>query len=326
MGPRPDGRGKIAMSGGFIALAMRQWGRGQTAAERPGARLCGRNGFLRQWGRGQTAAERSCGRRLLAGRIPRQWGRGQTAAERLRGLAKVGTGKASMGPRPDGRGKAHNFWHGLRSGSVNGAAARRPRKGLRPVGITIVVLRQWGRGQTAAERAERRLHGSRLGRVNGAAARRPRKAIPLVTVRSRRGSVNGAAARRPRKGLRSPREAVPHAVASMGPRPDGRGKQIRLAAAPPIVGVNGAAARRPRKDYEASRAEAPLTASMGPRPDGRGKFHTRRHQCTYQIASMGPRPDGRGKRRPTTAHGGATCASMGPRPDGRGKFWRAGLL
>ena len=40
-------------------LHLRQWGRGQTAAESPGQHAGGQVDNLRQWGRGQTAAESS---------------------------------------------------------------------------------------------------------------------------------------------------------------------------------------------------------------------------------------------------------------------------
>ena len=84
--------------------------------------------------------------------------------------------------------------------------------------------------------------------------------------------VNGAAARRPRKaGGRRPRPA-PGVPASMGPRPDGRGKLSLM------PGVRGTP-----------------PASMGPRPDGRGKGQARIGQGPASLASMGPRPDGRGK-------------------------------
>ena len=81
-----------------------------------------------------------------------------------------------MGPRPDGRGKAASAANMAANMSVNGAAARRPRKdgegqlwrawpvasmGPRPDGrgkmgpgeaAGAALGRQWGRGQTAAER------------------------------------------------------------------------------------------------------------------------------------------------------------------------------
>ena len=203
MGPRPDGRGKVFRLGKRGSAARRQWGRGQTAAESPSTTWrCGTE-CKRQWGRGQTAAERRPPRRGRQTRVrvngaaarrprkevqclhsrtsvtPRQWGRGQTAAEsrpsRLVDAAGIGVNgaaarrprkdrthrtcnrdaHASMGPRPDGRGKLADFaW------------------------LLGRVERQWGRGQTAAERANQRPRVNPRVRVNGAAARRPRKAAP----------------------------------------------------------------------------------------------------------------------------------------------------
>ena len=90
----------------------------------------------------------------LAIRASRQWGRGQTAAESLiDSVVRPTAMPASMGPRPDGRGKPH-----------------------RGEAVMVRGKRQWGRGQTAAEsRAPLPPRGIRVC-VNGAAARRPRKA------------------------------------------------------------------------------------------------------------------------------------------------------
>ena len=203
MGPRPDGRGKWQTQQAPQPPASRQWGRGQTAAEsRLPTRSCPRrrpgvNGaaarrprkvdhldnnsrnndasmgprpdgrgkqkaralaipphLRRQWGRGQTAAESRM--RAVCQQSPlrqRQWGRGQTAAESRRAERTVITCMASMGPRPDGRGKRPPATPpDSASCRVNGAAARRPRKA----------------GRAAAPHAPVR-------GVNGAAARRPRK-------------------------------------------------------------------------------------------------------------------------------------------------------
>ena len=177
MGPRPDGRGKLLKF--VVACCM----------------------VLRQWGRGQTAAESLDHGSLLCARC------------------------ASMGPRPDGRGKS-----GARKGArppfhcVNGAAARRPRKGPNPC-----LLR---RGAPC---------------VNGAAARRPRKAARAPSSPGRARSVNGAAARRPRKAGEPGRHYLVRGNASMGPRPDGRGKAFPALNGGNVPSVNGAAARRPRK-------------------------------------------------------------------------------
>ena len=89
-----------------MTSGYRQWGRGQTAAERAAPGGPWPLTTCRQWGRGQTAAESSMVSNSWATTESRQWGRGQTAAE-----------SAPSSPRPTG------------PTAVNGAAAKRPRKG-----------------------------------------------------------------------------------------------------------------------------------------------------------------------------------------------------
>ena len=208
MGPRPDGRGKFAAVVRRLYSVTRQWGRGQTAAEsRWGATSGGR--YPRVNGAAARRPRKAEGRKRLAARKrasmgPRPDGRGKNSFRELE-IHDIG---ASMGPRPDGRGKRQHRPGGSRcrlrvngaaarrprkdciadasassAAGVNGAAARRPRKALVPPSPGTAAWRQWGRGQTAAERAARRR----------AARRRP---------------------------------------ASMGPRPDGRGKLAAIGAAP----------------------------------------------------------------------------------------------
>ena len=203
----------------------------------------------------------------------------------------------------------------------NGAAAGWPRKAAHRAHIAVRTVR-----------------------FNGAAAGWPRKVPRPTPSLRRRPSFNGAAAGWPRKvrfavipvarqallqwgrgrmaaegGARGGEGNVAYR-ASMGPRPDGRGRWS----------ARGGAAR-------------PLLASMGPRPDGRGRCAACLSSFYFPCASMGPRPDGRGRlQRPQVgcatshrlqwgrgrmaaegrrsalspfAHG----ASMGPRPDGRGR-------
>ena len=346
MGPRPDGRGKSApVRPASGHTCMRQWGRGQTAAERyTGAPAESR-------GRCVNGAAARRPRKVQFGRVCR------------------GHHLASMGPRPDGRGKA---------------AKRRASAAPLP--------RQWGRGQTAAESRLSPRRPDTVCCVNGAAARRPRKALGFLLGRSVYRCVNGAAARRPRKAVRA-RHLFTKVVASMGPRPDGRGKlnsgfwlddairrvngaaarrprkaRRRTPSARYYCRVNGAAARRPRKDGARRGRVRDRGASMGPRPDGRGKVAAgggdgaggsrvngaaarrprkgglwrgggRRTGCVNGAAARRPRKDsmpvaeweqvnkgvnGAAARRPRKAGGGGLIArvrqaSMGPRPDGRGK-------
>ena len=158
------------------------------------------------------------------------------------------------------------------STSFNGAAAGWPRKGVADHLLRRGVQQlQWGRGRMAAE-------GSPLSAVYG----RP--------------------------------------VASMGPRPDGRGRIRPRTASTPTTALqwgrgrmaaeglhaggrggkhtsfNGAAAGWPRKaDGRARLHWAAVHASMGPRPDGRGRWPCHVRACIRSRASMGPRPDGRGR-------------------------------
>ena len=129
MGPRPNGRGKTQNSLGLLVVILRQWGRGQTAAERGSTVAFFRAANERQWGRGQTAAERrwraASPLTRFASMGPRPNGRGKLERTPMPRQPQL----ASMGPRPNGRGKRNRkaMNHGLTS-------------------------RQWGRGQTAAER------------------------------------------------------------------------------------------------------------------------------------------------------------------------------
>ena len=251
MGPRPNGRGKEVL-GDLLAIAVgRQWGRGQTAAESPNATA------------GRQHAPASMG--------PRPNGRGKRDGDNAAVIDK----NASMGPRPNGRGKGiaeegmppagscvngaaakrprkvpQGLARQLRFCGVNGAAAKRPRKGAGGVGFrTGQCLRQWGRGQTAAESrqtssAVRAVQSC----VNGAAAKRPRKVHGSRLHARRERCVNGAAAKRPRK--------VAPALAAPASAPR----------------VNGAAAKRPRKVDTVAPVDGKHQASMGPRPNGRGKI------------------------------------------------------
>ena len=255
MGPRPDGRGKpeparLPESSSGASMGPRPDGRGKL---RPPSAPCPSPMPASMGPRPDGRGKRRCAAR--SGRCApwRQWGRGQTAAEssRRRCALAVGyncvNGAAARRPRKVLRRDAPK---GVKLG-VNGAAARRPRKDPGVDAAIAQIGRQWGRGQTAAERfaaattdgvrirrqwgrgqtaAERSCaSASRAGQpgVNGAAARRPRKGSRRRRYRRRRPSVNGAAARRPRKAERGDCGMCAGRDASMGPRPDGRGKERR---------------------------------------------------------------------------------------------------
>ena len=224
----------------------RQWGRGRMAAEGLDPAVSQVAGRLRQWGRGRMAAEGAAAE-------PQS-----TKDERVNGAAagwprKVVSPRrshprhpASMGPRPDGRGRARHAdlilavferqWGRGRMAAegttttatarrpcgVNGAAAGWPRKVLTGMAGTTVWLRQWGRGRMAAEGPASRTAPIAASGVNGAAAGWPRKGVGSIRPLSGPSRVNGAAAGWPRKEFAATGRSA-RMAASMGPRPDGRG-------------------------------------------------------------------------------------------------------
>ena len=323
MGPRPDGRGRLLLIDRDLLPCRRQWGRGRMAAEGgPPGRAASDRGRWRQWGRGRMAAEgcpcpTSCG--------PTSCVNGAAAGWPRKGGGRLGGGGGCI--------------------RVNGAAAGWPRKAPPP----SAALPSRPRVNGAAAGWPRKVrHTTRVRgmapRVNGAAAGWPRKGRRgqwRLTWTSR---VNGAAAGWPRKVVPQ-RPAHPSRPASMGPRPDGRGRGCANAAGRHVHGrVNGAAAGWPRKEPHVSHCAAHSSASMGPRPDGRGRRGRVGGKRDGHIASMGPRPDGRGRRARRgvwiavlrCVNGAAAgwprkaaqlvrgvdvhmVASMGPRPDGRGR-------
>ena len=88
-------------------------------------------GDKRQWGRGRMAAEGVRTSQDLYAALERQWGRGRMAAEGARHVRNARAVRAaSMGPRPDGRGRLT---------LLGREEARKEQE------------RQWGRGRMAAE-------------------------------------------------------------------------------------------------------------------------------------------------------------------------------
>ena len=297
MGPRPDGRGRDAPttpSRGTPCVngAATGWPRkGSTRLRRQAPQPCV-NGAATGWPR----KEHGC-------------------------FIAEYEAQASMGPRPDGRGRAHRrgWWPPMCR--VNGAATGWPRKdcktrrrGRRQVRASMGP-RPDGRGrpQVRARRAE-------PPGVNGAATGWPRKAVCARCTRRAQMCVNGAATGWPRKGSRRGQCTRSRMPASMGPRPDGRGRASATSRSPNgTTRVNGAATGWPRKaalrssmrtvrsrqwGRDRMAAEGPpacrpsrliLNASMGPRPDGRGRRAASQALCALAMASMGPRPDGRGR-------------------------------
>ena len=300
MGPRPFGRGRVALRAELGDRRMRQWGRDRLAAEgpRPGRGLShGPPASMgpRPFGRGRPL---HCTLSLpleFASMGPRPFGRGRTLPPAAPAAAK----QASMGPRPFGRGRSAAGAEGpdLIPG-VNGAATVWPRKeSCRLWCNDTEDERQWGRDRLAAE-----------GVVFG---------VMIVMSAARQWGRDRLAA----EGCAPRRLHATAMVASMGPRPFGRGRPCprptpqfhharqwgrdRLAAEGSVVyprlvgrpGVNGAATVWPRKGRSVRPgAGRQALASMGPRPFGRGRRRRRCPRRELPPASMGPRPFGRGRR------------------------------
>ena len=225
MGPRPDGRGRRRARGATrracgVNGAAAGWPRkatSQACTRRRGPRVngaaagwprkvfshdfCAARVRLRQWGRGRMAAEGAVAARARRQAIMRQWGRGRMAAEGgIATLTSVGE-NASMGPRPDGRGRLMYQACLLRYATAS--------MGPRPDGrgryvpyfiLSFLWLRQWGRGRMAAEggglrRAPRAAPLRQWGRSRMAAEGPPSGG----SARRRPLRVNGAAAGWPRK-------------------------------------------------------------------------------------------------------------------------------
>ena len=250
MGPRPNGRGKI-QAGQIIQGATPRFN--GAAAKRPR----------------KDAFADLLAREDLASMGPRPNGRGKFfPGASFFSTASSFNGAAAKRPR-----KVEIFGLAARlEASFNGAAAKRPRKGcMRPAdpprrqlqwgrgqtaaespaalyGTMHYALLQWGRGQTAAERSNPdSLPVPHPNSFNGAAAKRPRKARCAGRPARQTRGFNGAAAKRPRKD-NDGAEGDNLLPASMGPRPNGRGKSVYVERAPPFQsGFNGAAAKRPRK-------------------------------------------------------------------------------
>ena len=110
-------------------------------------------------------------------------------------------------------------------GCVNGAAAGWPRKeiGLAKISNSLLSVNGaaagWPRKAAPSSQPAPRWTG-----VNGAAAGWPRKALAWRVSLLEVLRVNGAAAGWPRKDVGHADAATCRTVASMGPRPDGRGR------------------------------------------------------------------------------------------------------
>ena len=226
MGPRPCGRGRITLHKTMGMEMGLQWGHGLAAVDgRPPAPDSGDDDLL-QWGHGLAAVD-GCASALKRTATPcfngatalRPW----TAMRGAGGVLTVWA--ASMGPRPCGRGRL-----GVRrvDGLCQGASM-----GPRPCGR--------GRDESsdgALERVAGLQWGHGLAAVDGGQPRRPYQA----RTRGLQWGHGLAAV----DGRRSHAAAGAEGLASMGPRPCGRGRRaVPRAPVMAPASFNGATALRP---------------------------------------------------------------------------------
>ena len=250
-----------------------------------------------------------------------QWGHGLAAVDGApRGRGRHHPRRASMGPRPCGRGRSGTpastrcrlklqWGHGL--AAVDGSIC----ECYHAAGEQL----QWGHGLAAVDGgtpAREHNHNHRLQWGHGLAAvdgtKSRRGTVPTVELQWGHGlaAVDGPSVRQVR-GARG--------AASMGPRPCGRGRWRAGARTGRGASFNGATALRPWTDARPLGLRVGSGASMGPRPCGRG-----RRQVNVGIEKVGSF-NGATALRPWTARCRAgrrrrkTRASMGPRPCGRGR-------
>ena len=233
-------------------------------------------------------------------------------------------GRASMGPRPCGRGRwerlgaaltaAELQWgHGL--AAVEGCPYATLYGGLPPASMGP---RPCGRGRL--EFADK--FGVVLPGFNGATALRPWKAAGLHRPPPRRRASMGPRPCGRGRGT-CPRRRAGRGVASMGPRPCGRGRRHSFEHANAVGGFNGATALRPwKEEYKRGIGNCPnsFNGATALRP---WKVEDADYVHEQHFASMGPRPCGRGRAdvlegvgRPAFGFNGATAL----RP------WKVGVL
>ena len=128
----------------------------------------------------------------------------------------------------------------------------------------IRAERQWGRDRMAAEGGRFSAGAPAHTCVNGAATGWPRKVDAGGRQEHPQVGVNGAATGWPRKAHLCQGQAHLLSVASMGPRPDGRGRwQLGAGLYGQVPGVNGAATGWPRKEAAVFNAGRELARQWG---------------------------------------------------------------
>ena len=341
----------------------------------------------RPGGRGEAAQVRASkiGRWLL------QCGHDPEAVESGRGFngRRATEDRASMRPRPGGRGEPFDFACEpvLAVYSFNAATTRRPWRSAETVSRRNSRNWQLQCGhdpeavertmRTIAERAEaiRASMRPRPGGRGEASACQPQQpnrtsalqcghdpeAVEKLAGGSRRAtqldSFNAATTRRPWRAPKRSRRAAEKRLASMRPRPGGRGEvttaqlvtvRVGNASMRPRPGGRGEAAARAhgrrrcacfnaattRRPWRAQRtasgraSRATVELQCGHDPEAvESRTAVRHWRQSYSAASMRPRPGGRGETRHLhRADATSRQASMRPRPGGRGEVawssWR----
>ncbi len=236
--------------------------------------------------------------------------------------------KASMRPRPEGRGE--RTWRDRFI--IHYHASMRPRpegRGEPPMSLPRSrgsTRLQCGHGPKAVENRRTRPRGTSPGRgFNAATARRPWRTSARPAGCSGQGRLQCGHGPKAVENKASGGTNDLANLASMRPRPEGRGE--RRDGHRDLAGARLASMRpRPEGRGEPCPPQADerviVGASMRPRPEGRGERGRAARRPPGLLASMRPRPEGRGER-----HGdGGQChpeqASMRPRPEGRGELRR----
>ena len=203
MGPRPFGRGRRTGLSKAAQSRLLQWGRDLSVAEgcwrcRPTAPRC------RRFNGAATFRSRKAVKdlRRLYALYALQWGRDLSVAEGDDSISRTpSTGRASMGPRPFGRGRrtfgaADYLAHRASMGPRPFGRGRQMPSNIRAVhGQASMGPRPFGRGRQICAVCRPK----RGPRFNGAATFRSRKAAADLSSGLRSRCFNGAATFRSRK-------------------------------------------------------------------------------------------------------------------------------
>ncbi len=255
---------------------------------------------------------------------------------------------ASMRPRPEGRGEpARRLPRPLRCSRFNAATTRRPwRKPLRVSHYSNTATLQCGHDPKAVEKPDARAdRAARPPLQCGHDPKAVEKAAAIVPLTPRTTALQCGHDPKAVEKVAPPAGVRLRDLASMRPRPEGRGEGARPATQPEPPPLQcGHDPKAVENILRRSAVQFGPPASMRPRPEGRGEVKeaatvaysgarrfnaatTRRPWRTgfsrimpaRRWASMRPRPEGRGESCRERFRLLAVEASMRPRPEGRGE-------